>query len=127
VTPAFRAGALYAAALFGIGFALALVRIPVLQPHIGETAAVLVELPIMLAAAWFVARALLARTPLPPAGRVLMGAVYFPLLLLLELSLGLALGGAASAIIEGWFHVPGALGLAAQALAAAFPRLIPAR
>lgn len=122
-----RAGLLYALALFAIGFALALVRIPLLAPRIGETAAVLVELPIMLIAAWHLSRALVQRMSLPHNGRLLMGAVYFPLLLLFELLLGLVLGGTATTIITGWFHMPGLLGLAAQALAALFPRFHLAR
>lgn len=122
-----RAGLLYALALFAIGFALALVRIPILAPRIGETAAVLIELPIMLYAAWRVSRALVRREALPHNGRVLMGTIYFPTLLLFELLLGVALGGTASTILAGWFAMPGALGLAAQALAALFPRFHLAR
>jgi hypothetical protein len=122
-----RAGLFYALALFAIGFALALVRIPILAPRIGETAAVLVELPVMLLAAWRISGALVQREGLPHNGRVLMGAVYFPLLLLFELLLGLALGGTAPALVAGWFAMPGLLGLAAQALAALFPRFHLAR
>ncbi|MFN7399191.1 MAG: hypothetical protein ACK5SX_09065, partial [Sandaracinobacter sp.] len=70
---AIRAGILYALLLFGIGFLLALIRIPVLAPRLGETAAVLIELPVMLAAAWLVAGAILRRTPLSPLAALLMG------------------------------------------------------
>jgi hypothetical protein len=124
---ALRAGLLYALALFAIGFALALIRIPILVPRIGETAAVLVELPVILLAAWRISGAIVRREALPHNGRLLMGAVYFPLLLLFELLLGLALGGSASAIIAGWFGMPGLLGLVAQAVAALFPRFHLAR
>ncbi len=124
---AVRAGLLYAAGLFAIGFALALVRIPLLAPRIGDTAAVLLELPVMLFAAWRISRAIVRRSGLPHNGRVLMGVVYLPALLLFELLLGLALGGTAEAIAAGWFHIPGLLGLAAQALAAVFPRFHLAR
>jgi hypothetical protein len=122
-----RAGLLYALALFAIGFALALVRIPILAPRIGETGAVLVELPLMLIAAWHISRAIVLRMRLPHNDRLLMGAVYFPTLLLLELLLGLALGSPAPTIVSGWFALPGLLGLAAQALAAIFPRFHLAR
>lgn len=122
-----RAGLLYAIALFAIGFALALIRIPILAPRIGETAAVLVELPIMLIAAWHISRAIVLSMCLPHNDRLRMGATCFPLLLLFELLLGLALGGTAAAIIAGWFAMPGLLGLAAQALAALFPRFHLAR
>jgi hypothetical protein len=122
-----RAGLLYAFALFAIGFALALVRIPILAPRIGETAAVLVELPLMLIAAWHISRTLVQRLSLPHNDRLRMGAVFIPTLLLLELLLGLLLGGTAPTIITGWFAMPGLLGLAAQALAALFPRFHLAR
>jgi hypothetical protein len=124
---ALRAGLLYTIALFAIGFALALIRIPLLVPRIGETAAILLELPIMLLAAWRISRTIVRRQALPHNGRVLMGAVYLPTLLLFELLLGLALGGTAATILKGWFHLPGLLGLAAQALAAFFPRFHLAR
>ncbi len=124
---AVRAGVLYAVALFAIGSALALVCIPVLVPLIGKTAAVLVELPIMLVAAWHVSRAIVRRSGLPHNGRVLMGVVYLPVLLLFELLLGLALGGTAAGILAGWFRIPGLPVLAAQALAAVFPRFHLAR
>ncbi len=122
-----RAGLLYAVALFAIGLALALVRIPILVPRIGETAAVLIELPLMLAAAWHLSRAIVRRAGLPHNGRVLMGAVYLPTLLLFELLLGLALGGSPQAIMADWVRLPGLFGLAAQALAALFPRFHLAR
>lgn len=122
-----RAGLLYAIALFGIGFALALVRIPIVAPRIGETAAVLIELPIMLLAAWHLSRAIVLRAALPHNGRVLMGAVYLPMLLLLELLLGIALGNTAGGILADWFGMPGLFGIAAQALAAVFPRFHLAR
>jgi hypothetical protein len=124
---AVRAGLVYALALFAIGFALALVRIPLLVPRVGETAAVLLELPIMLLAAWHLSRAIVRRTGLPHNGRVLMGVVYLPTLLLFELLLGLALGGTAATILSGWSSLPGLLGLGAQALAAVFPRFHLAR
>jgi hypothetical protein len=124
---AVRAGILYAIAVFAIGFALALIRIPLLVPRIGETAAVLVELPIMLLAAWHLSRAIVRRAGLPHNGRVLMGAVYLPTLLLFELLLGGALGGTTTTILTGWFQFPGSLGLGAQALAAFFPRFHLAR
>ncbi|KAI9034542.1 hypothetical protein DFJ74DRAFT_649831 [Hyaloraphidium curvatum] len=128
IRDAVLSGLLYAVGLFVIGFGIALIRIPVLVPLMGETWAVLVELPLMLFAAWSLAGALLRRTPLSHDGRLLMGAVYLPLLLSFELLLGVSLGGGTVVdIVSAWFHLPGILGLAAQALAALFPSLRPVR
>jgi hypothetical protein len=124
---AIRTGVLFGLILFGIGLLLALVRIPFLVPRVGETAAVLVELPIMLGAAWGVSGALLRRTPLQPSGAWLMGANGLAVLLGAELALGVAMGGTLLDILAGWGRMPGSLGLAAQVAVAAFPRLRVAR
>lgn len=49
-------GVRYFAMLFGIGFALGLVRVPLLEPKLGARAAELVEAPIMLLAITLVGR-----------------------------------------------------------------------
>ena len=51
-----KAGALYAIVVFSIGFILGTIRVLLLAPRLGETTAVIVEAPIMLAASWFVCR-----------------------------------------------------------------------
>ncbi len=118
-----RAGMLYGLVLFGIGFLLAMIRIPFLVPLLGETAAVLIELPVMLAAAWAVAGAFIRRNPLTRGAAVLMGAAALPVLLGAELALGIAMGGSLSDILAGWGRMPGSLALAAQVAVAAFPVL----
>ena len=50
------AGAAYFAVVFATGFALGVVRVLVTAPRLGETGAVLLEVPIILAASWFAAR-----------------------------------------------------------------------
>jgi hypothetical protein len=50
------AGALYAIIVFLIGFILGTIRVLLLAPRLGETTAVLVEAPMILAASWFVCR-----------------------------------------------------------------------
>jgi hypothetical protein len=52
--PGNRAGALYAIIVFLIGFILGTIRVLLLAPGLGETAAVMLEVPIMLTANWFV-------------------------------------------------------------------------
>lgn len=120
MVPALRAGSLYFAAIFALGFVLGAVRTLALAPWIGETGAVLAELPVILAASWFAAGRL-AR-PLGPALRlrIAMGGFAFALLMAAEAGLGAALGAAPFA---GLATPAGALGLAGQFLFAAFPAL----
>jgi hypothetical protein len=47
---AIEAGALYAITVFLIGFILGTIRVLLLAPHLGETIAVILEAPLMLAA-----------------------------------------------------------------------------
>ena len=56
VFPAIEAGALYAIIVFLIDFILGIIRVLLLAPRLGETTAVIIEAPIMLAASWFVCR-----------------------------------------------------------------------
>jgi hypothetical protein len=51
-----KAGALYAIIVFVIGFILGTIRVLLVAPRLGETTAVIIEAPIMLAASWFVCR-----------------------------------------------------------------------
>ena len=50
------AGALYAITVFLTGFILGTIRVLLLAPRLGETTAVIIEAPIMLAVGWFVCR-----------------------------------------------------------------------
>jgi hypothetical protein len=56
VFQATKAGALYAIIIFVVGFILGTIRVLLLAPRLGETTAVIIEAPIMLAASWFVCR-----------------------------------------------------------------------
>ena len=51
-----KAGALYAIIVFVIGFILGTIRVLLVATRLGETTAVIIEAPIMLAASWFVCR-----------------------------------------------------------------------
>lgn len=89
------AGALYFAAMFGLGFLLGPVRIVLLEPRLGPTGAVLVEaVPMILAmravAPW---AARLHALPATPAARLGMGAIGLALLLLADTLLGWLLFG----------------------------------
>jgi len=56
-----RCAAAYFAAVFSIGFLLGIARTLWIAPRLGERAAELVEMPVMVAASFLVARALMSR------------------------------------------------------------------
>jgi hypothetical protein len=89
-----EAGALYAIIVFLIGFVCGTIRVLLLVPRLGETTAVTVEAPIMLAASWFVCRwcvdRLSARRTVP--AQSLMGLVAFLVLMSAEVGLGALFG-----------------------------------
>jgi hypothetical protein len=60
-----KAGALYALTVFLIGFILGTIRVLIIVPRLGETAAVLLETPLILAASWFFCRWCVDRLDVP--------------------------------------------------------------
>jgi hypothetical protein len=124
VVVAVRAGALYALIVFGVGFVLGTIRVLLKIPHIGETAAVLVEAPIMLAASWYVCRWSVRRLDVPRSvpSRFIMGAVAFVTLMLEELALAVLVFCRSPAEQFGAYVTgAGAIGFAAQVIFAVFP------
>lgn len=123
--PAIRAGLRYGAEAFALGFALALVRIPLLVPAIGELAAVLCEIPVMLAAMLLRARAIIRRNKIDTARqRLAMGLTGFALLMLCEWGLALVLGQGSQVWLASLATLPGAIGLAGQAIFALLPLMV---
>lgn len=121
-----KAALSYFALVFGLGFVLGTARVLVIIPRIGATAAVLLELPVMLAASWVVAGWCIRRFAIPPraSARLAMGAVAFAVLMVAELLLAtLLFGQTAAQHFAAYRHVPGALGLAGQLGFAAIPAL----
>jgi hypothetical protein len=95
-------------------------------PRLGETVAVLLELPVMLGVSWVLARAIARRCRLGGAAapRLLMGGLAFLLLIAAEFALGVLLTDTPPArIVAGWGTTSGAAGLAAQIAFALFPFL----
>jgi hypothetical protein len=120
---AIKAGALYAIIVFLIGAILGTIRFLLLAPRLGETTAVIIEAPIMLAASWFVCRWCVDRLDVRrvvPA-RSLMGMVAFVVLMSAEVGLGAVLGRSLMDQLAGYKSPPGAIGLAAQVIFAIFP------
>lgn len=123
MNPAVAAGGRYFLAVFAIGFALGTLRTLVIAPRLGETTAVLIELPVMLVAAWIVCGWLLRRRPLPGLrDRAVMGATAFALLMLAEAALSLLLFHRSLAEhLALYARTPHLLGLAGQVLFGLFP------
>lgn len=120
------AGFAYFAVVFATGFVLGALRIFLLNPRLGGTVAVLVELPAILAVSWTACRRLIAAFDVPPqlAPRLTMGAVAFLALLCAELGLSvLAFGRTVAEHLDGYRDAPSFLGLAGQVAFGLFPLL----
>lgn len=65
MTTGVRAGTLYALTVFLIGFIFGTIRVLLVVPRLGETAAVILEAPVMLGASWFVCRWCVGRLVVP--------------------------------------------------------------
>ncbi|MCU0888259.1 MAG: hypothetical protein MUC64_09650 [Rubritepida sp.] len=77
---------------FALGFLLGPLRAFVLAPVVGDLAALLIELPIMLGFCWWLAPRV-ARGVAPGAPRLRLGAAALVLLLVLEFGVGAWLRG----------------------------------
>ena len=119
-----EAGALYAIIVFVIGFIVGTIRVLLVVPRLGETTAVIVEAPIMLAASWFVCRwcvgRLDVRRTVPACS--LMGLIAFQVLMSAEIALG-AVVFSRSLVdqLAGYRSPTGAIGLGGQVIFAMFP------
>ncbi|WP_146345771.1 hypothetical protein [Falsiphaeobacter marinintestinus] len=112
--------------MFAIGFALGTFRTVVIAPAIGETLAVLAELPVMLTLSWVVAKRLTAnRADLNTAyTRLIMGGSAFALLIAAEFILArFGFGRSLTAQLATYLTLSGAMGLAAQIAFGLFPRI----
>ncbi|MBN9025320.1 hypothetical protein [Kaistia sp. MMO-174] len=121
---AIRAGAIYFLIVFAIGFVLGSARVLLLEPRIGALAAVAIELPVMLAAAWIVCGGILRRSQVRArrGADLGMGAVALLLLLAAEFALGhFGFGRDMTALFAAYGTSPGLLGLAGQIGFAAIP------
>lgn len=124
---AVAAAVLYFALVFGAGFVLGVVRVGVLVPRLGETAAVAMELPVMLAVSWLAAQSVVRWLDVPATvtARVVMGGVAFALLMGAELVLAtVLLGLSLSQHVASYVILPKMLGLMAQLVFAAMPVLL---
>ena len=81
-----RYAVVYFAAVFSIGFVLGIARTLSVAPRLGERVAELVELPVMVAASFLVARALMSRVDAGIRDAALVGLAALALLVCAELA-----------------------------------------
>lgn len=120
------AGIAYFALVFGLGFVLGTLRTLLVANAAdgGRLMGVLVELPVMIGASWFLCRLVIRRLAVAPTvrARALMGGLALALLLLAELALGAWLfGRTPAAQLALYKEASYALGLAAQLAFALLP------
>ena len=109
------AGAAYFALIFPVAFLLGVLRTLVLVPLTGELVAVALEVPVLLALAWGLARRLGRPVPATAGARAAMGGIAFALLMVAELALAvLILDMPPMAFLAGMATAPGLPGLAGQ-------------
>jgi hypothetical protein len=115
-----EAGLVYPILVFFTGFVFGTIRVLLLVPHLGETAAV----SFILTASWFVCRWCVDRLDVPRrvSARIAMGVIAFVVLMLAELGLSVfAFRRAVAEFAAPYASLPGLIGLAAQIVFAAFP------
>jgi len=123
-----RLGALYAACLFLVGFALGTLRVFVIAPLLGDLAAVLIELPVILGLSWVVFGALARRNiPGVSSARWTVCVTAFLVLMGLESTLAIFVTeGGVTVFLANWLTLPGAIGLVGQIAFALIPLVHPA-
>jgi len=123
---AIAAGALYFLLIFLLGMALGTVRILLTEPRLGPVPSVLLELPFMITASWFICGWLIRYLFVPAtlSDRAAMGALAFLLLMGAELALSVfAVGGTVEGHFADYLEAAPFIGLLGQITYAAFPLL----
>ncbi len=121
------AGAAYFGLAFAAGFALGTIRVLAVAPRVGERAAELLEVPLMLAVVVAAARFVVRRwvPGAPRTARLAVGLLGVALLLAVEFTVVLALRGLSLAeYVAGRDPVAGAVYVALLAAFAAMPALV---
>ena len=123
---AIKSGIAYVLIGFAIGFALGAIRVTFIAPATGPLAAVLIELPFMLTAAWFTAKWLVNtfQVAATVSTRAIMGLVAFALLMVIETLFGLAFGRSLGDQFSDLLQPAGLAGLTGQMLFALVPVLL---
>ena len=114
---------LYVLSAFVLGFVLGPIREFLLVPMLGRLPALFLELPLLLAACWWLVPHIIRRCRVPPGGaRLRMGFAALALLLCVEFFTGVALRGwNLQEWVADFATVPGAVTLVAYGLFAVLP------
>jgi hypothetical protein len=124
MTAVLKAGIVYFAMIYAIGFVLGTGRVMFMLPLLGELGGVVAEIPVMVLASWIVARwsankFVVPREVLP---RLVMGGIAFALLMVGELSVSiLVFGRSLTSTLAFYSSLPGCVGLSAQVIFALLP------
>lgn len=123
------AGLIHFLIVFGAGFALGTLRELVLAPSMGRTAALALELPVLVIVTWLSALLIVRRFALDAwQARLTAGAIGFVLLQMGEIAVGAIAFGRSLAASFGVFGTPaGLLTLAIQSIVILFPVIVPRR
>ena len=119
-----KAGLAYFGAVFVVGFMLGAVRVLVLVPRLGETASVLLEVPVILVVSWRLSGWTTQefRVSSAVSRRLLMGVVAFALLMLAEMGVSVfAFGRSIEDHFAAYRSSQGVIGLIAQIAFAFIP------
>ncbi len=124
---ALTATTFYFLALFALGFVLGTIRVLFVAPEIGDLGATLLEVPLMLTAAFFLCRWAVGRWQVSPAlaTRWAIMLWFLVLIVLFETLLGATLFG--QTLDETWAGLAtaaGLVGLTAQVIAALLPLFV---
>ncbi|MCW8809154.1 MAG: hypothetical protein OQK79_13755 [Rhodanobacter sp.] len=94
-SPLYRGALAYFALVFGAGFLLGMIRVPLVVPRIGERYAELAEMPLMFVAILFAARHVVRKygVGVGPGALFVMGVLALLLLLSAELLLAVVVAG----------------------------------
>ncbi len=115
----------YFVLVFALAFALGVARTLIIAPHIGETAAVLLEVPVLIVASWIVVRRLLRNRSFTLPQRAVMGAIAFAMTMASEAMLSVIMRNQG---VTDWAKAVatplGLVGLAGQIAFAAMPILV---
>lgn len=117
-------GLLYATIVFAAGFVLGTLRALAVAPLVGETTAVLLELPVILAISWVACQLVIRHLAVPPAldARATMGVVALAAILAAEAFIVLPMLGRSPAEFLATFRsIPAMVGLGGQLVYALFP------
>lgn len=124
---AFSAATVYFLALFSLGFVLGTIRILFVAPRIGLLGATLLEVPLMLVAAFILCRWAVRHWQVSPAlgARWVMALWFLLQLAMFETLLGIALlGRTLTGTWAGLGTAAGLIGLIAQVIAALLPLFV---